>query len=127
MVEVYEVTRSFPRPELYGLVSQLRRAAIGVMSQIAEGEGRLTPGEWRQFLSQSRGSLFEVEAECVAAEKLGFITNEQMKSLTLKVNRTGKALVGLIKWVRRLETSKPRNLETPQPRRPNHEASSPRT
>ena len=57
VVAVYDATATFPRREMYGLVSQIRKAAIGVISNIAEGQGRLTDGEWRQFLSQARGSL----------------------------------------------------------------------
>ena len=59
---VYRESSVFPSEELYGLTSQIRRAAVGVVSQIAEGHGRVTYGEWRQLLSQARGSLFEVEA-----------------------------------------------------------------
>lgn len=118
MVEVYKATKSFPREETYGLTSQLRRAAVGVVSQIAEGEGRLTFGEWRQFLSQSRGSLFEVEAECIAAEKLGYLSVEDMQRLMRILNGAGRALTGLINWVRRKETAQPRNRVTPQPRNP---------
>jgi len=66
MVAVYQETDSFPRSERYGITSQIRRASLSVVSQIAEGQGRLTPGEWRQLLSQARGSLFEVEAQAIA-------------------------------------------------------------
>jgi four helix bundle protein len=59
---VYEITSTFPRDERYGLVAQMRRCSVGVAAQIAEGEGRLTSGERRQFLSQARGSLSELEA-----------------------------------------------------------------
>lgn len=119
MVGVYSSTAEFPRTELYRLTSQLRRASVGVMSQIAEGQGRLSFGEWRQFLSQARGSLFEVEAELIAANRLGFLTNEAMQPLSTRVHRTGRALAGLIEWVRRKETEqrtahahRPRNLVT---------------
>lgn len=115
MVEVYEVTKTFPREEVYGLVAQLRRAAIGVMANIAEGEGRLTWGERRQFLSHARGSLFEVEAEIIGAEKLGYVARERLDSLTRTINRTGRALTGYINWILRKESSQPRNLATRNP------------
>jgi len=116
-VEVYELTRSLPKQELYGLTSQMRRAAMGVASNIAEGQGRLTYGEWRQFLSQARGSLFEVEAQAMVAERLGFFTSEQQVRIATSVRKTGKALFGLIRWVKSQERrpSKPRSPETSQP------------
>ena len=70
MKDTYAVTGDFPRSELYGLTSQMRRSAVSVLSQIAEGQGRLTYGEWRQFLGQARGSLFELEAQCMAAASI---------------------------------------------------------
>lgn len=119
-VLVYEASSSFPPQERYGLTSQLRRASVGVVSQIAEGQGRLTFGEWRQFLSQARGSLFEVEAELLVAERLGFLKGEALTSLNVAIKRTGKALIGLIRWVQKQEQAgkKPRNLGTTQPRNP---------
>lgn len=116
VVAVYDVTATFPKHELYGLVSQLRRASIGVISHIAEGEGRVTPGEWRQFLSQARGSLFEVEAQIIAAHELRFIAEAEMRHISTLIHGTGKALTGLINWVRRRElAAQPRNRATAQP------------
>ena len=95
-------------------MSQLRRASIGVISHIAEGEGRVTPGEWRQFLSQARGSLFEVEAQIIAAHELRFIAEAEMRHISTLIHGTGKALTGLINWVRRKEltAAQPRNRAT---------------
>lgn len=117
IIEVYAVTAAFPKAELYGLTSQMRRAAVGVSSQIAEGQGRLSFGEWRQFLSQARGSLFEVEAEALLAHRLGFLDEQQRERIARGVQRTGKALIGLIDWVqqRERETRQPRNRATAQP------------
>ena len=118
VVIVYDISASFPRDERFGLTSQIRRAAVGVPSQIAEGHGRLHYGEWRQLLSQARGSLFEVETQCTIAARLGFITEPQADRLNRSIRRTGKALVGLIRWVQNQErsTARPRDRETPQPR-----------
>src|ERR1043166_4326110 len=113
--KIYEVTEGFPKAELYGLTSQLRRASLSVMSGIAEGEGRITPGEWRQMLSQARGSLFEVEAQLMAAQRLRFIDEETFESLNVCVKKTGGALLGLIRFVQSRERSArrpPRNLAT---------------
>jgi len=73
--QVYEVTSGFPERERYGLTSQLRRAAVSVASNIAEGQGRLTTGEFRQFLGQARGSLLEVETQLAIALDLGYLDN----------------------------------------------------
>jgi four helix bundle protein len=64
-MHIYELTLSFPKEETYGLIAQMRRSAVSVASNIAEGEGRLTPGERRNALSQARGSLFELSTHIV--------------------------------------------------------------
>lgn len=73
VLEVYRITGSFPKHELYGLVSQLRRAAVSIASNIAEGYGRNSPKELHQFLGMSRGSLAEVETQIEIATRLGYI------------------------------------------------------
>jgi len=118
MVVIYEITARFPAGERFGLVSQLRRAAVSVPSEIAEGQGRLTFGEWRQRLSHARGSLFEIEAQLLAAKRLHFVGDEELEISDRALRRTGNALVGLIRWVMRKErsTSEPRrNLGTAEP------------
>ena len=116
-VEVYDVTSSFPKHELYGLTSQLRRAAVGIPSNIAEGQGRLTYGEWRQLLSHARGSMFEVEAQLIVAERLEFLSPQDAMRVRKHMREAGKALAGLIRWVQKLEATKQtRNQATQQPR-----------
>jgi|ERR1041385_5594751 four helix bundle protein len=115
-VQIYEITSSFPKQELYGLTAQLRRAAYGVVSNIAEGEGRLTFGERRQFLSQARGSLFEVEAQALIAERLKFLSAADHARIDVAIQKTGRALIGYIRWVKKQEDSaKPRHRATSQP------------
>ena len=72
-VQIYGETQRFPKCECYGLTSQLRRAAVSVFSNIAEGQGRLTTGEFLQFLGQARGSLLEVDAQLSVAFDLGYL------------------------------------------------------
>lgn len=72
-VTVYQATETFPKSEIYGLTSQLRRAGVSVVSNIAEGQGRLTKAEFRQFLGQSRGSLLELETQLDIAFELGYL------------------------------------------------------
>ena len=99
MVAVYRVTRTFPTDERFGLTQQLRRAVVSVVSNLAEGQGRLTSGEWRQFLSQSRGSLFETQAQCIAAHRLGYLDDAQYKQLRSAIRRVAEPLKGLINYV----------------------------
>jgi four helix bundle protein len=104
MVDVYTATASFPRHELYGLTSQMRRASCSVVSNIAEGQGRLTFGERRQLLSQARGSLYEVQAQVIAAQRLDFMTSEVANPLMKRVRETAIELAGLIAWVKKRES-----------------------
>jgi four helix bundle protein len=80
-VHTYKATANFPKSETYGLTSQIRRAAVSVVSNIAEGQGRLTPGEFRHFLGQARGSLLEAETQLAIAVDLGFVGQETYKAL----------------------------------------------
>ena len=72
-LEVYRITESFPRSERFGLTIQLRRAAVAVASNIAEGHARSTRGEFRNFLSIARGSAIEVEVQLFLAEQIGYV------------------------------------------------------
>jgi four helix bundle protein len=72
-IEVYKVTESFPLSERFGLTSQLRRAALSVASNIAEGHARSTRGEYRNFVSIARGSAIEIEVQLFLAEQLGYV------------------------------------------------------
>jgi four helix bundle protein len=71
-VAIYRLTAGFPKEETYGLTSQLRRAGVSVASNIAEGYGRGTRGEYKQFLAIARGSILEVQTQLVIATELGF-------------------------------------------------------
>jgi len=71
-VLVYQLSKTFPREDLYGLTSQMRRAAVSIPSNIAEGAGRLNTPEFRQFLGIARGSSFELQTQLTIAKELGF-------------------------------------------------------
>jgi four helix bundle protein len=78
---IYDATDGFPDGERFGLTSQLRRAAVSVASNIAEGQGRLTTGEFRQFLGQARGSLLEVQTQLAIAFDLTYLAERQYEEL----------------------------------------------
>ena len=95
--EVYIVTGEFPSSEKFGLVSQLRRAAVSIPSYIAEGQGRRSRGEFVQFLGHARGSLFEVETQLLIAAQLGFLSDEKSNELQQRVNEVARLMNGLMK------------------------------
>ncbi|SRR5258708_3421286 len=80
-VHTYKAAADFPRTETYGLISQIRRSAVSVTSNIAEGQGRLTSGEFRHFLGQARGSLSEAETQLAIALDLGFLEQSAVDAL----------------------------------------------
>jgi len=97
--EIYRVTQEFPKEEIFGLTSQLRRAAVSVPSNIAEGQGRLTEKEFRQFLGNARGSLAEVETQIIISKDLDFINDQDFKNLSAMITEVGRVLNGLISSV----------------------------
>jgi len=99
-IQVYRLTQDFPREEMYGLTSQLRRAAVSVPSNIAEGKGRSSDRELIQFLCHSRGSLFEIETQLAISEKLGYGKKEEYDSVRNGTARIGRMLNGLIRSMR---------------------------
>ncbi|HYN15506.1 MAG TPA: four helix bundle protein [Terriglobales bacterium] len=81
VTNVYRCTKGFPKDELYGLTSQLRRAAVSVPCNIAEGQGRVSTGEFKQFLGHARGSLHEMQTQLVIAENLGYLDKTEKDRL----------------------------------------------
>lgn len=94
--DVYRVTANFPREEVYGLTNQLRRSAVSVPSNIAEGQGRATKGEFIQFLCHSRGSLLELETQVLIASSLGYLNTQQQQVLQTNVTEVARMLNGLL-------------------------------
>jgi four helix bundle protein len=97
---IYRATDTFPKSEIYGLTSQLRRAAVSIPSNIAEGQGRVTKGEFAHFLGQARGSLLEVENQLLIAVDLGFLSKQNFNKLEEPLSEVGRLLNGLIASIR---------------------------
>lgn len=94
-VLVYNVSKSFPREEIYGLTSQLRRASVSIPSNIAEGAERRTSGEFLQFLGTAQGSLAEVETQLLLCNRLNILPDEKCDELMEKAAELGRILSGL--------------------------------
>lgn len=97
--EIYQVTARFPQEELYALTSQMRRAAVSIPSNIAEGAGRTGQKEFLQFLSIARGSLSELETQILISDNLGYLSVK--KILLDKVDKVFRLLAGLINSLRK--------------------------
>ena len=95
-VTTYRFTGNFPKHELYGLVQQLRRSAVSVPSNIAEGKGRHTDREFTNFLYHARGSLLELQTQTLIAQELEYLSNENTKKLLDLASKVGRSLNGLI-------------------------------
>lgn len=93
---VYRATKCFPGHELYSLTQQLRRAAVSVPSNIAEGHARYSPKDFRHFLRQSRGSVAELETQLVLSRRLGYLSDTQVHAVLAEVSEVGRVLTGLI-------------------------------
>lgn len=98
---IYDATRDFPKEETYGLSSQLRRAAVSVASNIAEGSARNNTKELMQFIYISRGSLAELETQCELARRRKFMTDEIYNQITKQSQRIGQMTARLIQSLQR--------------------------
>lgn len=92
---IYKATTSFPNTEVYGLTSQLRRAAVSIPSNIAEGQGRNTTRDFLHFLSVAQGSLRELETQVLIAQRLGYIKTPEGTTLMDVTSEVGRLLSGL--------------------------------
>ena len=95
--ECYQVTKVFPKDELFGMTSQIRRAAASIPANIAEGQGRESTKEFLNFLSISRGSLMELETHLMLCQRVGLLQQEQLDPLLSMTDRISRMLSGLRK------------------------------
>ena len=99
-VSIYRLTHDFPREELYGLTSQIRRSAVSVPSNIAEGHGRLGTGEYRQFLGIARGSNFELQTQIEIARALSFGDPKLLDDAESLSHEIGKMIYGVLEGIK---------------------------
>jgi four helix bundle protein len=97
VTDVYRLTQSFPKQEAYGLTNQIRRAAVSIPSNIAEGQGRMSRGEFKQFLGHARGSTYELESQVLIARNLDYLSAKEAASLLDRIAELGRILNGLLK------------------------------
>jgi four helix bundle protein len=90
--QIYTITNNFPKSELYGLTSQIRRASVSIPSNIAEGHGRRTSKEFAQFYSVAYGSTLELETQLYLAKELGFLSNEDYGKIHQNLQEVSKML-----------------------------------
>ena len=97
VLKIYEITKGFPNSELFGLTSQIRRAAVSVPSNIVEGKARGFDKEYKRFLLMARGSLEEVRYQLLLAKDLEYIDSNKYEEVINLTNEVGKLLNGLIR------------------------------
>jgi four helix bundle protein len=101
----YRLTAEFPRDEIYGMTSQIRRSAVSVAANIAEGHGRENSGAFVQFLRMSQGSLKELETHLLLADRVDLSPGEAVSPLLDQADRLGKMLRSLIRSIQRKQTN----------------------
>ena len=95
VVDIYKTTESFPKEEKFGLPSQIRRAAVSVPANIAEGAGRRSDKEFAHFLSNAQGSASELETEPIIAHRIGYLNESTFADLNDSLSRIGRLIAGL--------------------------------
>lgn len=98
-IEVYRVTGRFPDHERFGLISQVRRAAVSAPSNIAEGYGRGATADYLRFCRMARGSLYEVETQLHIAVELGYLARAEYEQVESKLQESGRVLAGLVRSI----------------------------
>ena len=98
-LEIYHLTQDFPDSERFGLTSQLRRGAVSIASNIAEGYGRGSTADYLRFLRVSRGALYDIDTQLLFAAKLAFMSDQNHTNVAAQVDEVGRLLAGLIKSI----------------------------
>ena len=98
--DVYLLTERFPKREIYGLTDQIRRAAVSIPSNIAEGKGRSTAKDFVHFLNTARGSLYELKTQLYIAREIEYLTEEDFSSLHKQIENLSHKIVSMIKFLK---------------------------
>ena len=98
--DVYILTERFPKKEVYGLTDQIRRAAVSVPSNIAEGKGRSSAKDFINFLSVARGSLYELATQLYIAREIGYLTEQDFSSLSNRIEDLSHKIIAMTKYLR---------------------------
>ena len=100
VTSIYEVTKTFPKDEIYGITNQIRRSAVSIPSNIAEGSARKGEKEFIQFLYISLGSMAELETQLIIANNLKYVNLNDYELMTGRLEEIRKMIIGLIKFVK---------------------------
>ena len=99
ITDIDKTTKAFPKEEIYGVTSQIRRAAVSIPSNIAEGQGRRSPSEFHQFLGHARGSIMELETQILIGQNLKYCTQDTATLLLNQAAEIGRLLNGLMNFL----------------------------
>ena len=94
---VYEITDKFPKTEIFGITDQIRRAAVSIPSNIAEGKGRDSTKDFVRFLNIAKGSLYELQTQCILSNKIGYLSHQDCKLIVSQCEDLAHKIKGLIK------------------------------
>lgn len=97
VVDIYKKTEDFPQEEIYGLISQIKRSAVSIPSNIAEGSGRNSDKDFKRFLDVALGSSFELETQLIIAQKLNYLDEWDFSNLNKQLDEVQKMIIGLQK------------------------------
>lgn len=100
VTEIYKITASFPKDEVYGITTQIRRSSVSVPSNIAEGYGRNSSGDYKCFLHISLGSLYELQTQIEICFRLQYLKNESFTTLQVKTNELERMMNSLISKIK---------------------------
>jgi len=118
ITNIYSTTRNFPKEELYGLTNQMRRCAVSIASNIAEGAARNSTKEFIHFLHIARGSLAELETQLIVSYNLSFLPEETFKDFENEMKIIGGQLSGLLRSLKESQKQSPSHLVTQSPSHP---------
>ena len=102
-VQTYRVTKELPEAEKFGLISQMRRAAVSIASNIAEGAGRNSKKEFIRFLNTSQASLSELDTQVIICKRLGYFSNDILRVFDDQMEKEAKLISGLIKYLKKID------------------------